>query len=92
MRVKEVPWGILLMLATLGVAFALAGLWWWLLFWVGLAVWLGVVELWAVRRTGLTISGQFLVWARKHPWWAGVMAALLGGAVGYLIYHLTTGY
>ena len=55
-------------------------------------VWLEVVELWAVRRTGLTISGQFLLWARKHPWWAALMAALLGGAVGYLICHLTTGY
>ncbi|WP_114312268.1 MULTISPECIES: hypothetical protein [Thermus] len=88
----RVPWGIIAMLATLGVAFALTGLWWWLIFLGGLVVWLGMVELLAVRRTGLTISGQFLAWARRNPWWAGFMAALLGGAVGYLIYHLATGY
>jgi hypothetical protein len=50
------------------------------------------VEVLAVRRTGLTISGQFLAWARRHPWAAAALAALLGGAMGYLIYHLATGY
>ncbi|GAA5334094.1 hypothetical protein [Thermus hydrothermalis] len=89
---RQLPWGILLMFATLGLAFALAGLSWWLLFLVGLAAWLAVVEYLAVRRTGLTISGQFLAWAKRHPWAAGAMAALLGAAVGYLIYHLVTGY
>ncbi|AMA76144.1 hypothetical protein AV541_09675 [Thermus parvatiensis] len=89
---RQLPWGILLMFATLGLAFALAGLSWWLLFLVGLAAWLAVVEYLALRRTGLTISGQFLAWARRHPWAAGAMAALLGAAVGYLIYHLVTGY
>lgn len=89
---RQLPWGILLMFATLGLAFVLAGLSWWLLFLLGLAAWLAVVEYLAVRRTGLTISGQFLEWARRHPWAAGAMAALFGAAVGYLIYHLVTGY
>ncbi len=80
------------MLAALGLAFALAGLSWWLLFLVGLSLWLAVVEYLAVRRTGLTISGQFTAWAKRHPWAAGAVAALLGAAVGYLIYHLATGY
>jgi lipoprotein signal peptidase len=86
------PWGVVLMLLALGAGFALAGLWWWVLFVVGLAFWLGIVEILAVRKTGLTISGQFLAWSRKHPWAAAALAALLGGAIGYLIYHLTTGY
>ncbi|BDG15794.1 hypothetical protein [Thermus brockianus] len=89
---SKVPWGILIMFAGLGLAFALAGLSWWLVFLAGVSVWLAVVEYLAVRRTGLTISGQFLAWARRHPWAAGAMAALLGAAVGYLIYHLVTGY
>lgn len=51
-----------------------------------------IVEVLAVRRTSLTISGQFLAWARRHPWAAAALSALLGGAMGYLIYHLATGY
>lgn len=89
---SKIPWGILIMFAALGAAFALAGLSWWLLFLAGLSLWLAVVECWAVRRTGLTISGQFVAWAKRHPWAAGAVAALLGAAVGYLIYHLATGY
>ncbi len=86
------PWGVVIMLFVLFLAFALAGLWWWVLFLTGVAGWLALVELLAVRRMGLTISGQFTAWARKHPWAAAALAAVLGGAMGYLIYHLATGY
>lgn len=86
------PWGVVIMLFGLFLGFALAGLWWWVLFLAGVAGWLALVELLAVRRMGLTISGQFAVWARKHPWAAAALAAVLGGAMGYLIYHLATGY
>ncbi len=89
---RDFPWGVTIMLAGLFLAFALAGLWWWVLFLAGVAGWLAIVELLSVRRTGLTISGHFTVWARKHPWAAAALAAVLGGALGYLIYHLATGH
>lgn len=89
---RDFPWGVVLMLSGLFLAFALVGLWVWVLFLAGVTVWLALVELWIVRRTGLTMSGHFTLWARRHPWAAAALAAVLGAAVGYLIYHLATGY
>lgn len=89
---RQLPWGILLMFATLAVAFALAGLWWWLLFLGGLILWLGIVELWAVRRTGLTLSAQYTKLVREKPLVGALLHAMVGALFGYLLYHLATGW
>lgn len=88
----KTPWGVLLALAVLAAAFALAGLWWWVAFLAVVYLALGAFELLAVRRTGRTLSAQWLEFSRKRPWIGGLLAAALGGFVGYLIYHLATGY
>lgn len=86
------PIGVVTMLAALLVAFTLAGLWWWVGFLVAFSILLGIVERLAVRKTGLTLSGQVTRWMEKRPWAGGLLAAVLGGAMGYLIYHLATGH
>lgn len=83
---------IIVALAALLTAFALAGLWWWVAFLLAVYAVLGAFELLAVWRTGRTLSAQWLEFSRRHPWIGGLLAAALGGFVGYLIYHLATGY
>lgn len=75
---------IIVALAALLAAFVLAGLWWWVAFLAAVYLVLGAFEFLAVRRTGRTLSAQWLEFSRRHPW--------VGGFVGYLIYHLATGW
>lgn len=84
--------GVLTMFAVLILSFAVAGLWWWVAFWAALLVLLGAFEVLAVYRTGLTLSHQFTRLVQRRPLIGAILSAILGGAVGFLIYHLATGW
>jgi len=80
-------------LITLGVPFAVAGLWWWVIFWVCVGSLLGAYELIAKLTTGNTISKMFWIWKAKAPKWQ-VRSVIIGMILfwGYLIMHLLKGW
>ena len=84
--------GILSAFAVLLAGFAISGLWWWFGFTLALLALLGVVELLAIKYTGMTISQQYTQMARKNPLIGMILHTIIGGFFGFLLYHLATGY
>jgi hypothetical protein len=84
---------VVLILALLAVAvpFALAKLWWWVIFWGSLAIVLAIFELVAFLVTGKTMSQQFWAWVRSSatPKWLKwfVFCGMLA-FWAYLLFHL----
>ena len=84
--------GILVAFAVLLAGFAAVGLWWWFAFLLALLALLGVFELLSVRRTGLTLSGQYTKLVQERPVTGGVISTIVGGFLGYLLFHLVSGW
>ena len=84
--------GILVAFGVLLVAFAVSGLWWWFAFTLALLAVLGVFELLAVRKTGMTLSAQYTKLVRERPLVGGLLTAAIGGFIGYLLFHLVSGW
>ena len=84
---------IIVFLIALGIPFALAGLWWWLVFWVCVGSLLGIYELISKLVTGKTISQKFWVWKETAPAWKkwsiGVGMVIFWA---YLLCHLYLGW
>ena len=79
---------LILALLSLAVPFVLVKLWWWVGFWIILALVLAIVELAAKIITGKTISQQFWAWRKNEskPWQRWL---ILGGMIAFWIYLLT---
>ncbi len=84
--------GILAAFATLLLAFAASGLWYWFFFTAALLAMLGIFELVAVRRTGITLSEQYHRLVKRKPLVGAILHATIGAFFGYLLYHLATGW
>jgi uncharacterized protein (DUF697 family) len=84
--------GILAAFVVLLAGFAAVGLWWWFGFTLALLALLDVFEWLSVRRTGLTLSGQYTKLVREKPIAGGVINAIVGGFFGYLLFHLVSGW
>lgn len=75
-------------MTTLIVAFALAGLRWWVWFWGALTALLALFELASKLENGRTLSQQFWAYSLSHSGNAWLLAGLVaGGGVG-LAAHL----
>ena len=80
---------VTLAIVILIVPFACAGLWWWVAFWVVLAIILGIFELLSLRKNKKTLSQKFWDWkktANKKQKYCVLWGMLIFGT--YLILHL----
>lgn len=77
---------LILAILALCVPFAIAKLWWWVGFWVGLSVLLGIIEAAAFFITGKTISQKFWAWRRDPATPKWLKWTVLGGMIGFWIY------
>jgi len=68
--------------------FLWAGLTWWAVFWVGVLLWLGVVELYLEKTTGRTLSERFGELRARKPWKAWVVLGVFWLAIIALTWHL----
>jgi len=72
------------------LAFYLAGLKEWSVFFMMVFAALGLGELYALRKTGITLSENFYNLTKKNKLLAILLTLLLGSAIGVIIYHLWT--
>ncbi|MCS7227082.1 MAG: hypothetical protein NZ821_08850 [Gloeomargarita sp. SKYB31] len=77
---------------TWALAFALAGLWEWFAFVLLAALALALGELYAIRRTGLTLSHIWLKESKRRPQVMALLTALLALGLVLIGYHLWTGW
>ena len=83
--------GVLLSFLAVAAVFGAVGLWYWAGFVLAILVVLGAFELASVRARGKTLSQEFKEFAERKPVWAGVILAVLFGALGWIAAHLFTG-
>ena len=79
---------LILELMAVSVPYMLAGLWWWVGFWLLLSAVLAIVEIAAKVITGRTISQQFWDWRRNPATPAWKKWTILGGMIAFWIYLL----
>lgn len=75
------------------IPFIIAQLWWWVAFWLFIALFLGCTEFASLLKDEQTISKKFWIWKETAPKWQKFL--IFGGMIGfwtYLVGHLFLGW
>jgi len=81
---------VLLFLVAVGACNGLGWIWFWTM--LALMILVLVAEVIAIRRTGVTLSRRFKVWARTHLGWSALILSYTILFVLYLCGHLKWGW
>ena len=79
---------LLIILGLFTVPFAIFGLWWWFFTMLAIAVIVGLAELIAVLKTGMTLSQMFWKWSKNNKPKAWITIGCLFAGWVMLLIHL----